>query len=117
MNKGAYGKAKENYQRALRILQGVDIKAAILTCLEGVAQLLGHTGQGGRAARLLGSVDALREAMGIPRSPRFQAVFDQVISDLQKSLGETLFASEREFGKRMSLDRAIAFALEEWPSV
>jgi hypothetical protein len=63
------------------------------------------------AACLLGVTDTLRQVVGAPLPPANQARFDQIVISLQERLGMETFANQRQIGREMSLDAAVAQVL------
>jgi hypothetical protein len=65
----------------------------------------------GRAARLQGAIDALRERLGASLSPRERGGYDVSVAALRVALGEREFAAAWAEGRAMSLEQAVDFAL------
>jgi hypothetical protein len=63
------------------------------------------------AARLLGKADELREETGELRSP-FDVSYEQAAAAAVDALGEERFDAEYAAGRALSLDYAVALALE-----
>jgi hypothetical protein len=76
---------------------------------EEVAQLAGARR---RAARLFGTAEALREAIGAPLQPSEQEPYRRQVSRVQDLIGEELLAAAWAEGRAMTLDEAIDYALE-----
>ena len=66
-----------------------------------------------RAARLLGAAAAVLEALGSPLPPPQQREYDRTQEQTQALLGERTFATLFAQGRAMSLEQAVAYALEE----
>jgi tetratricopeptide (TPR) repeat protein len=64
-----------------------------------------------RGARLLGVVDALVEASGQVLDPDDQAEYEQAVASARATLGGGAFEVERDQGRAMSLESAVAYAL------
>jgi predicted ATPase len=88
----------------------------IADCLAGLAEIAGEQGQLVRAARLMAPAVILREAIGAVLSPSMQADRMRVHAAVRAGLGEEAFVAAWAEGQAMSLEQAIAFALEESPS-
>jgi len=96
---------------------------AIAYVLENFAYLAAEEGQVRRAAdpgkwtertaRLLGAASTLREAIHAPLPPRDREDYDRTISAVKSHVGEEAYAAAWEEGRAMSLEQALAFALEE----
>ena len=65
------------------------------------------------AVQLIGWADALRERIGDPRPPLEQADVDKIIPACIIKMGETAFSDAYDEGQKMTLDEAVAYALEE----
>jgi predicted ATPase len=102
--------AKVLFAESLAIRWELRNKLAILESLEGLAAAAGRPE---RAARLFGAAEALRGAIGARTHGYFRHhVSDQSISSARAALGEELFASVWAQGRAMTLDQAVAHALE-----
>ena len=80
---------------------------AYLDCLTGLAAAVGDWSH---AARLHGSVEALREQMGNHREPTDEASLAQIIRRTQEALGSAAFAAVESAGRALSYDQVIAEA-------
>ena len=65
------------------------------------------------AVKLLGWADATREKMGAPRPFLEQADVDKIIAVCLAKIGEASFSDAYDEGKKMTLDEAVALALNE----
>ena len=65
----------------------------------------------GKAARLFGAVEALRETHGTREHERWRAVFDAEANEVHAVLGDTAFETAWAEGRAMTLDQAVAYAL------
>jgi hypothetical protein len=83
--------------------------------LSAKAALADRTEQ--RAARLLGAAHAMREAIGAPHWPSERAAYDADVDVAREGLGDRAFAAAWAQGWAMSLEQAIAYALEGTGSV
>ena len=71
-------------------------------------------GQAGRAARLFGAAEGLRdEAIRAPGAPSEQEANRRSVSRAREMLPEEAFVAAWTEGRVMTLERAIACALEE----
>jgi hypothetical protein len=62
---------------------------------------------------LIGWVDSMRKKLNDPRPPLEQATIDQNIAACLAKMGEVAFSDAYDEGQKMSLDEAVAYALEE----
>jgi hypothetical protein len=87
----------------------------IAESLEGLARLAGDGGRMERAARLLGAAEAIRDALGAPLPPVRRAEYEQCVAEARAALGEEALAAAWAQGKALSVDQAIADALDGGP--
>ena len=80
--------------------------------LEGLAGVAATTGRPELAARLLGAAEALRLAIQGPLWPSERASYDQHLAATRAALDQTEFAASWAAGRALTLEQAIAFALE-----
>jgi hypothetical protein len=66
-----------------------------------------------RAVRLYGAAEALREAIGMPLPLYERTQYERDIEASRKNLDERTFTNARAEGRAMTLEQAVAFALEE----
>jgi class 3 adenylate cyclase len=81
--------------------------------LEGLAREAGVWGQAERAARLFGAAASLREALGTPRPPSEREDYEAHVTETGAQLGPQAFAEAWIEGAAMTLEQALAYALEE----
>jgi predicted ATPase/DNA-binding SARP family transcriptional activator len=98
---------------ALRRLAELEFKDVIGYCFEGLAAVLVLTGRAEEAARLLGAAEALRESLGVELAPAEHATHKETVDAVRARLGEERFSDAWRQGRELSLDAAIAYALEE----
>ena len=84
----------------------------VVFALEGVAGLAVAVGKPERAAHLIGWTDAHRERITNPRPFLEQSNVDQIIAACITKMGEAAFSDAYAEGKKMSLDKAVVYALE-----
>ncbi len=108
------------YERArilnvLQLRQMVELGAKLGTAdgLAGSAGPLAKLGEPVKAARLLGAANALLGGMGIEHQAGDQHEFDMYTAEVRAMLDETTFETAFAEGQAMSLEEAVAYALEE----
>ena len=69
------------------------------SCLEGVEAV--------EVARLWGTAEALREAIGTPGHPVYRADYAQAVAAARRELGEEVFAAAWDEGRARPLGRVI----------
>jgi non-specific serine/threonine protein kinase len=87
--------------------------AYVAYCLEGFAGLAGARGQGARAARLWGTVDALRISIGAPLPPEPRPYYERSMAAARTLLGEAAWEAAFAEGRAMSAEEATEYALYE----
>ena len=85
-------------------------KSGIAEGLEGMAWLVGTTGQPERGARLFGAASALRETAGLPLPPFARAMDKRSLSAVREQMNEDVFAKAWAEGREMTMEQAIAYA-------
>ncbi|HSH81800.1 MAG TPA: tetratricopeptide repeat protein [Herpetosiphonaceae bacterium] len=113
---GEHGRARALLIESLRICRELGEKRVMVLCLEMFATLAGACGEVERAARLWGASEALRDALGTPAQPH-QAVADEAEKQRARAqIGDIAWAAAWEQGQAMTLEQAVAYALEEGSS-
>jgi hypothetical protein len=87
-------------------------KQSIVERLEALARLEAAQGNLGRAVRLLGKGEELRESIGFPMDSHTSAEHGPVMATARAALGEEAFAAAWVEGRAMTLEDAVAYALE-----
>jgi predicted ATPase/class 3 adenylate cyclase len=106
-----YSQADELYRKSLTRLQGS--KSDFPYALEGLASAAAMHGRARRAVTLFGAAAALREAFGTPPPPINQADNERGIATARAQLDEATFNAAWIAGRAMTLEQAVAYALEE----
>jgi non-specific serine/threonine protein kinase len=113
---GDYERATALYEESLALCRKLrddnDRRNVITSVLEGIGRLAGARGQPARGARLFGFADGLRRATGRRILPRDRAEHEEALAALRTSLGEEAYAAAWAEGPALSLDEAVALALE-----
>ena len=110
---GDFQEADAFFRDGLGLHRQTGNKHGAAECLDGVARVAMITGELGRAAHLFAASAALREATGAPADASHRSEAGRALSTVRAGLGDEMFASEWNEGKRMGLEQAIAYALEE----
>ena len=85
----------------------------ITYCLEDFASLATAQNQMERAARLFGAADNLYTLLRFEMPPAERAEHDRAVATARAELGEEAFAAAWEEGKKMTMEQAVEYALEE----
>jgi Tetratricopeptide repeat len=108
-----YEAARALYEESLAICWELGDKPVVLRDLEGLAAVAVAQGESERAARLFGAAEGLREAIGTPRPPAERAEHDRSVAAARAALGEEALAAAWAGGRDLSLEQAVALALQE----
>lgn len=112
LDQGAYERATACYQESLILRQEIGEKEGIATALEGLAAVTGMQGQPVSAARLCGSAESLRTLLGAPLTPIDRPYYEQTVAAIRAQLDEPTFLKAWTTGQAMTLEEAIAEAVQ-----
>src|SRR6266568_5274163 len=96
--------ARAFYEECLAL----DYKPIIPAALEGLASVATAQEEPGRAARLWGAAEALRETFGAPLPPVERPGYEQAVSAARTQLGALAFADAWAEGRTMMPEQALA---------
>jgi hypothetical protein len=111
--RGNHAQAEALHEESLRLSQELGNKIIVSESLEGLACAAEIRGEAEWAARLFGAAEALRETLGIFHLPSELALREPYVSAAHSRLDEAAWKAAWEEGRAMTLDEAIAYALEE----
>lgn len=106
-----FDRASHFYRESLAFFGGRE-KESCAACIEGLAAVASAQGQIARATRLWSSAAAIREAIGAPLPPLDRPRQEASLAQLRAQLAEDTFAIAWAEGRALSLEQAIAYALE-----
>jgi predicted ATPase/class 3 adenylate cyclase len=109
---GKLDKAEAVYRETILEWKRLGHRAAIAHQLECFASIAQIRGDSSRAAQLNGAAEALREKIGISMTQSEKIEYDQRVADLRTALDTDSFSKAWAKGRSMSMDQAIAYALE-----
>jgi tetratricopeptide (TPR) repeat protein len=109
---GDHALAARRYREALLVRREQGDSSGILTALEGLALAWLARDQWARATRLLGATERWRETTGTAILPSERAAHAQGFTAAREACGEPTFEREFAAGQVMTLEEAIAYALE-----
>lgn len=105
---GVRGRAGMIVARQTNLRRTMSIGLDLLACVAGTK------GPRVQAARLFGTAEATREAVGLPPwSPADRPLYGPYLADLCAHLDERAFATAWAERRAMALERALVYALEE----
>jgi predicted ATPase len=111
-DEGNYGRARAHYQESLLLRRELGSLFELAQSLEDLAALAGRERQAERAIRLLGAGEAFCETLGARPPVAIAAEYERTVAEGRATLGEAAFAAAWTEGRAMSLEEAVAFALE-----
>jgi predicted ATPase/DNA-binding CsgD family transcriptional regulator len=114
-HEGNHATALDLTQRALHMARDTDNRKEMAWCLSIVAGSIAALGQPQRAAHLLGMSESFLERLGAFNLPADKQEFDRIRAEVCAQLGESAFQSALEDGRKLSLEQAVAYALDERP--
>jgi len=109
---GDRGRAISLTKESLVVAHELGHKNSIASQLEQLAYFARAQSQARRAVRLLGAAEALRESINVPIVDDITK-YDYEVAALRSQMDEETFAAAWAEGKKMTLDEAVIFALEE----
>lgn len=113
LRRGDLARAKELTQEYVQLAKELGKRIHLLYALLSFAEIEASEEQTKRAARLLGATEAAFETTGISMDPGAEKSFDENVSKVRAQMNAEHFDALRAEGRTMSVDEAIAFALEE----
>jgi tetratricopeptide (TPR) repeat protein len=112
---GDYSMACSLYAESLSIIYTLGHQLIIAVSLSGVGASAAGLGQVERGARLLGATEELLETAGDVLYAQDRILYEQGVTYARAQLGEEAFERLRSEGRALTLDQAIAYALEVTP--
>jgi non-specific serine/threonine protein kinase len=112
---GDYAAAGALRRESLMIRRELGDRRGMAYSLEGLAETsVTVLGSSRRAARILGAAERLREQIGTPLPPIELPQYDMKVASARAALGDDVaFDRAWQEGRALTLDEAIALALEE----
>jgi predicted ATPase/class 3 adenylate cyclase len=108
---GDLARAAKVYGENLKLAQGMGYTMIVASTLLGLAGVAAESGQPEAGARLLGAAEGIAASLGSPIYPRDQPVRDRGVAALVAALGPDRLAAERDAGRAMAVEEAIADGL------
>ncbi len=104
---GDHTSARTLYKESLAIANDIGDKELIASGLEGLASEVASQGEPAWAARLWGTAEALREAIGAPLQPIDRADYNHAVAAARDQLGEEAFVSAWAEGRIMTAEQVL----------
>ena len=112
LRQGAIGQARELFEECIQRAYKAGWRINLVFALEGLASLNVNQGQSERAVRLFAWADAMRENIGDHRPPVEQNSVERDLAVIHSNLNDADFLRLSEEGQSMTLEEAVALALE-----
>jgi predicted ATPase len=112
MREGDWERAIARLGESLDVRREIGDKGGSAWCLERLAEVAQAQGEPEKAVRLLSAAAALRISIGSVIDPVDQAEYQNTRAALRTELGEPRFAAAWKDGRALTLEQAIAYALE-----
>jgi predicted ATPase/serine/threonine protein kinase/DNA-binding CsgD family transcriptional regulator len=103
-----YAAARTLYEESLAIARVMGDRLNTPFYLEGLADVVATQGNPVWAARLWGTAEALREAIGTPIPPVYRADYERSVAATRARLGEKAFAAAWAEDRTMTPEQALA---------
>ena len=113
LRQGDIQRAREMFATSIRDTQKADMLIGTVYGIEGLASLKVNIGQVKRATQLFAWADAMREKIGDFRPPIEQTSVEKDLAIIHSKVDVTEFASLSAESRTLTLEQAIALALEE----
>ncbi|HEY8284795.1 MAG TPA: helix-turn-helix domain-containing protein [Chloroflexota bacterium] len=115
LSRGEYDEAARWFEQGIQPSRDMGDRPNIAYILEGLGVVAGLRGAAHRAARLLGAADGLIEAVGVRGHTYYlpyRTRYEHAIAAASARLGAPAFEAARAEGRRMTVEQAIAYALQ-----
>ncbi len=113
VRRGDVVQAEHVYLESLRIWHAIGNEMGLIMTLAGIAVVAALRGLVDRAARLFGAVDALSTGRDRFAYAENSAIFDRYIGEARTHLDNATFAAGWAEGQALTLEQAVAYALDE----
>src|ERR1700730_10505814 len=104
---GDFVAARDLYMESFQIIQRIQYKELIPSCLEGLAAVAAELGELVRAAHLWGAAETLREAIGPPIPPVYRPGYERAVTKARAQAGNEVFARAWAEGRTMTPEQAL----------
>jgi non-specific serine/threonine protein kinase len=111
--RGDYARAAKVSSESLRLSEESLDHQLVTWSLDALAAVWGQQGHVGRAARLWGAAEVLREASDFSQPPDDKRVLEPFLEAARSRLEEAAFQAAWEEGRTMTEEQAIRYALSE----
>jgi predicted ATPase/class 3 adenylate cyclase len=112
MREGDRDRTVARLGESLEVRREIGDKGGSAWCLERLAEVAQAESQAEKAVRLFGAASALRASIGSVIDPVDQPEYERNLTSLRAELGEERFTAKWDEGRAMTLEQAVAYALE-----
>lgn len=112
-NRGDFARARELYMENLAICLELGNRHGVVWPLEAFASFAFKGNRAETSAILWGAAEVLREQIGRPLPPNRSEQYDRNVAEVKQALGDGAFEAAWEKGRAMTMQEAIAIAMEE----
>ncbi len=112
LHQGNHAKAVALFQENIRIGQKLENKWMIAHGLAALVGAAGLSADPARAARLSGAAEALLTSIGAQMDLADRVEYERHLAETRKQLEEKTFTAARAGGSAMTMEEAVAYALE-----
>ncbi|GHO72016.1 hypothetical protein KSC_109080 [Ktedonobacter sp. SOSP1-52] len=113
LHEGEAGRARDLGRQGLQLARAINNRLQIATDLALLAGAVGTLGQPQQAARLLGASERILERLGAFHQPNDKREIDGIIAAVRAQLDEETFQATWAQGRELTLEQAVAQALDE----
>jgi predicted ATPase/transcriptional regulator with XRE-family HTH domain len=111
---GDQARAAVLLRESLARCRDIDYQWVSVWCLAGLGRVAVAQGQAEHATELLGATAALFEFFGPVRDPTDRADYEHAVAAARAHLDAATFDTAWAAGRAMTVEQAIAYALDEW---
>ncbi len=113
LRQGDIVQVRELFRFSIQRFQKANMTIGLVYAIEGLASLNVNQGQLKRAAQLFAWADAVRNKIGDHRPPVEQDSIERDLAVIHSRLNDSDFARLSTEGQAMTVEKAVAFVLEE----
>ncbi|MDP8949458.1 MAG: helix-turn-helix domain-containing protein [Actinomycetota bacterium] len=113
---GDHDGAATLFKEGVALSAEIGDRANLAYCLEGLATIAGARREVDRCARLIGAAEALHESVGVPvyvYYEPYRSLYERTMAAVRSRLGDKDFEATRAGGRSMTVEQAVAYALED----
>ena len=111
-HEGHLTQATERFLESLAMFQKVGNQRGIAECLAGLSGLLAQQGRPEEGVQLLAAAAATQDITGAAWWPADRVEIERNANAMRAALDDASFVRAQEAGRKMTMDEAVAFALE-----